>query len=97
MNQSQIDYEKTLSIWWSMTWRVLIFSTILGFIFIFIGGFVAVLAGYPEAGNTVGQLTGALVSVPVFIWALKVALSKKHKGYSVRLVRETIPADAPEG
>ena len=45
MNQSQIDYEKTLSIWWSMTWRVLIFRHYFWFYFWFYWWFRCCLGG----------------------------------------------------
>ncbi len=96
MNQFSIDYEKTLSIWWSWLWRAFIFSVIFGGLLGGIGGFVVGFAGHPEAASSVGGLMGWLASIPVSIWALKAALSKKHKGYSVRLVTESAPANTPQ-
>ena len=70
-----------------MVWRAVLVSMLVGAFLGFIGGFIVVAAGWPELVGAVGALLGWLGSIPVSIWALKAALSKKHGGYSVALVK----------
>jgi hypothetical protein len=88
-DMSEINLEKALSIWWSMAWRAVLVSMLVGIILGFIGGFIVGMAGSPELGGVVGGLLGWLGSIPVSKWALKAALSKKHGGYSVVLVKHS--------
>lgn len=89
VEMNEVTLEKTLSIWWSMVWRAVLVSMLVGFILGFIGVFIGSAAGRPELGGAVGALLGWLGSIPVSIWALKAALSKKHGGYSVVLVKSS--------
>lgn len=70
-----------------MIWRAVLVTIIVGAILGFVGGFIVGAAGQPELGGAVGALLGWLASIPVSIWALKAALSKKHGGYSVAMVK----------
>ncbi len=86
---NEIDLKKTFSIWWSMVWRSVLGGILVGAIFGFISGFIFGIIGRPELGGITSILLGYLVSIPVTIWALKSALSKKHQGYSVVLVKSS--------
>lgn len=85
---NEITLEKSLSIWWSMIWRFVLISTLAGALLGFVGGLmVGMIGGSSELSGAVGALLGWLISIPVSMWALKAALSKKHGGYSVALVK----------
>ncbi len=53
-----------------------------------IGGFIVGASGNPQMGTSVGALLGWLGSIPVSIWALKVALSKSHGGYRLAFIKD---------
>ena len=84
---TDITLETALSIWWSMMWRTFLLSLVVGFVLGGLGGFVVGAAGQPELAGAVGGLLGWLAGLVVNIFALKVALSKKHGGHSVVLVK----------
>ena len=73
-----MNIERLLAIWWSMTWRFLIVSVILGFVLGAIGGGIVGAAGHPELGAAVGAILGWIGSIPASMWSLGAAL-KKHK------------------
>jgi len=83
-----IGYGATLSIWWSIFWRFVLFNAVAGVTIGFIFGFIQSSVGRHEALSFVNIGLGALVAIPIGIWAVKVALSKKHRGCWVRLVAE---------
>ncbi len=72
-----------------MVWRFALVGMPVAFVLGFIGGLIVGAAGRPELGDAVGEFLGWLVSIPVSVWALKAALSKKHGGYSVELVKSS--------
>jgi hypothetical protein len=84
---TEITLETALSIWWSMMWRTFILSLVVGFVLGAVGGFIVGAAGHVELAGAVGGLLGWLGGLVVSIFALKVALSKKHGGHSVVLVK----------
>lgn len=107
MESTKITLEKTLSIWWSMTWRIPVYylGFTIGCMILFITGWiifslVVSLSLEPIKFGTVferifdwlrhdpvAELINWVVSILASIWALKVALSKPHGGYSVVLVK----------
>lgn len=83
----EVTLDQTVSIWWSMMWRATLMGMLVGAILGFIGGYIFMAVGRPELAGIIGALLGWLASIPVSIWALRAALSKKHGGYSVALVK----------
>jgi hypothetical protein len=68
--------EQVLPIWWSLVWRCVVFSMVVGAVLGFCGGFILGMNGHPELAAPVGALLGWLGSIPVSIWSLKAALEK---------------------
>lgn len=87
MFSQAISLEHILSIWWSMTWRMVLVSFLVGLVLGAFGGLLAFAAGVPELSSFAGGLLGWLGAVPVSVWALKSALSKEHGGYRVVLIK----------
>lgn len=89
MEQTPIPIEKIFSIWWSFAWRGILVTLFFAIVLGAIGGFVMAWLGRLEDSGPVGGIIGWLVSFPVSVWALKAALTVKHGGYSVTLVRSS--------
>ena len=87
MEHTPITLEQIFSIWWSFMWRGMLVTLFIALILGAIGGFVMAWIGRPEDSGPVGRIIGWLVSLPVSVWALKAALTTKHGGYTVMLVR----------
>jgi hypothetical protein len=88
MSEIEVNLEKTIAIWWSFLWRTVLVSAVVGAVLGGIGGFIVGATGNPQMSASVGALLGWLGSIPVSIWALKSALSKKHGGYRVALLKD---------
>lgn len=71
-----VPWQKTMSVWWSLAWRGLVYGALGGFVFGFIGGVIAVFMGTPENGAYYGAFGGYIAAFPASILALKQALSK---------------------
>lgn len=87
MEETEIIFEKAMSIWWSFLWRSIIASLLCAFALRFIGGFIVGVGDRSDFPSDVVIPFAILVSIPVCVWALKAALSKQHGGYSVALVK----------
>lgn len=71
-----ITWEKSLSVWWSICWRSVIYGALGGFVLGFIGGVLAALTQAPEKAAVYGAIGGYLASIPASMLAVKQALGK---------------------
>src|SRR5438128_1565209 len=83
----QIDFKRSLSVWWSLVWRATLAGAVAGFLLGAIAGVSAALLRHPELSGVAGSWAGMLVSIPVSMWALFAALRKKHAGFTIAFVR----------
>lgn len=81
-----VTLERTLIVWWSFMWRVVVWSMVLGVALGFAGGVVVGMVGKPELGAAVGALLGWLGSIPVTIVVLRVVLRKHYGDFTIQLV-----------
>jgi Mg/Co/Ni transporter MgtE len=86
MEYKDIGLDNALSIWWSLVWRATLVGMLVGAVLGAIGGFAMGISGRSDLAGAAGALMGWLGSIPVSVWALKAALSRRHGGYSVVLV-----------
>lgn len=88
MDPIRVPLEQVISIWWSMFWRWSVFGTLGGFVIGFVFGFILAFMGVnKEVMEAVVILSVVVYTIPLTIWTMKVALSKRHAGYSVVLVK----------
>lgn len=88
MEKVEITWDKVILVWWSYTWRVLLYTAILIAILAVIGALIFFSIGMPEFGRKYGAIAAQLAIIPVSILVLKKILSKKFNGYSVALVKD---------
>ena len=88
MEPTRITLEQAISIWWSILWRMSVFGPLVGAVIGFVFGFILSFMGVnTEVIEAVVILSAVVFSIPLGIWTIKVALSKRHAGYSVVLVK----------
>lgn len=85
MYQLEVNYERTMRIWWAYSWRVMVFSLLIGAVLRFICGFILGAMGKVELIGVVAGLLGYLVFIPVSIWVFKKILTTKYKTFSIAL------------
>ncbi len=89
VEQVELSSGTILTIWWAWAWRAVVVGMLVGALLGAAGGFVVGVAGSPKLGGPVGMLCGWLGSIPVSIWAMKSALSKKYSDFSVVLIKRS--------
>ncbi|MBV8318129.1 MAG: hypothetical protein JOZ53_24560 [Planctomycetaceae bacterium] len=95
-----ITWGRATKVWWSLTWRWLLFSVITcvittfisGFVIGFVIGFIKGAAGVSvsnqtiETVSTVAVWTGVFTSIPVGIWVVRSVLRKSWSDFRIALV-----------
>ena len=77
METIPVTLEKTLSIWWSAVWRMILLVAIAAVVLGGTVGLIVALMGKAELAGKVGEVLGPICALPVSSWAFKGALSKK--------------------
>lgn len=89
MERIEITWGKAVRVWWSYIWRVIVFSMILCTLLALIAPFIFFPLGIPEFGRKYGLQLALLGVIPISIWGFKKVLSKKFKGFSVVLIKDS--------
>ena len=81
---ADITWGMAARVWWSLTWRTLVFIFPVVFVFSFILGVVMAMAGIPREPYALAvQLAGASIGLIVNIWIIKRLLSKRYSNFSI--------------
>lgn len=70
--------KQTLTLWWPVTWRVVLYSIIIGGALSFLWGTIAGAAGIGQFGAAGGKVLMALSNILVSIYVLYTLM---HKGF----------------
>lgn len=83
-NNENATWSMAARVWWSLTWRTLVFIFPVVFVFSFIFGVVMAIADIPrESYALVAQLAGMCIGLIVNIWIIKRLLSKRYSNFSI--------------
>jgi hypothetical protein len=80
-------FRRTAVIWWALVWRGVILGLGAGFLFGFIEGIIGAWVGVsPSFIRYFALISGLIVGIPVGIYVVQLALRKKYREFTVRLV-----------
>lgn len=84
MQELEVTWRRAIKVWWSITWRVVIYSALLGFIISFpLGVGSAALGLAPKMVGMVSQIIGSLCGLVIAVWAV---LGKHYSDFRIILV-----------
>lgn len=87
MEELEITISRVIRIWWSLVWRMGLYSAVAGFLVGLPLGMVLAAWGMgPERISIYGQFAGILVSIPVGIWVVHIILNKQFAGFRLALL-----------
>lgn len=87
MDKIQVTWGHAINIWWSLSWRILLFGGLAGFALGLLFGIVGTVTGADDnLIQTWSEIGGILVSIPVGIWVVKTILNKDFRKYRITLV-----------
>ena len=95
MKELEPTWGRTLQVWWSLTWRAVVWVLPVTF-------FTGAILGAVMAFNHVSvkahlwefRIVGGAMGVAIGIWVLKGILSKEFSGFRIALIEVTHGADA---
>lgn len=98
-NSQPTQWKYILHIWWAFFWRLVVLNFFAGLIVGFFSGFVLTLLGKPplQIPGIVFTIIVYSIYLPISLYALKVALTKTYRHFSVTvapLVRDLPRAGA---
>ncbi len=98
MEELKVTWEKALTVWWSVAWRIVLFGFLAGLALGFaIGVFGAMLHLNRGFLSRLSILTSFLTSAVVGIWAIKNSLTKRFKDFRIVLLPLDLSEAEPEG
>lgn len=83
---ADFTWGRIIRIWWAFIWRGILYGAILGGVLGGIGGLIVGMAGRPDLGAIVGAALGWLGSIPVSLLVLGIALRKRYRQFSIKLM-----------
>jgi hypothetical protein len=87
MEEIPVTWGHAIKIWWSLTWRIVLFGGLAGLALGLLFGLIGAATGIAdETIHSWGQIGGTLVSIPIGIWVVKYILNKDFTKYRIILV-----------
>jgi len=76
-----------MSVWWALMWRAILIGLGSGFVLGFLEGVIGALIGVPSGIiQVVSGISGLIVGIPVGVFVVQLALRKRYREFSIRLV-----------
>ena len=82
----EVTWQRALRVWWSYTWRTLVFSILLGIVLGATAGIALGAMGKAHLARRAGETLGQLGTIPVSLLVMRMVLRKQFKEFSIRLV-----------
>ncbi|MBX9844307.1 MAG: hypothetical protein K2Z80_21115 [Xanthobacteraceae bacterium] len=92
MQELELTWQRTLSIWWLILWRSLLGSVAIGFVVGAAIGIFRLATGITQ----VPQLAPALGTIVGLVWSffvVRMVLRKRYKGFRIALLPAAAPGD----
>ena len=83
----ELNFARLLSLWWSFTWRSMVWTLLFASLIGGLGGVLGYLLGQPSFVSTVAMPLIWLATFPVSLWALRSALLKRRKDFNIILLK----------
>jgi multisubunit Na+/H+ antiporter MnhE subunit len=87
MQELDLTWGRTFAIWWLLTWRIALVSTLIGFLLGAVVGLVGVMAGVsPPLVRLVSAGLGLCVGIVWPIFVVRMAVAKRYRGFRIALI-----------
>lgn len=82
------DWPITLKVWWSMVWRLFVYSIVAVISFTWIPNIFLVFGLDMEVVRGIGSFFGIVVSVPISIVIVRFVLYKEYKDFKIAIIKK---------
>ena len=83
----EVTWGRAVKVWWSLTWRLVVFGGLAGFILgAILGGIGGARGASRETLALLGNLAGLRVTIPVGMWVVRSVLRKSWSDFEIALI-----------
>jgi hypothetical protein len=83
----EVSWARALRVWWSITWRTVVFGMLIGFVVGVIAGIGGAAAGIPaNQVQGISSLFGVIIGVFISMWAVRKALTRSFSEFRIVLL-----------
>ncbi len=83
----EVTWGRTMKVWWSLVWRMILFSMAAGFVAGLIVGGAGAFAGVGAQNlSYLGNIAGLVVGLPVGVWVVRSILRKSWSDFRIVLL-----------
>jgi len=83
----EVSWGRAIKVWWSITWRTLLFGMLIGFVVGVVAGIAGAAAGVPDNQvQGISSMFGVIIGVFISIWAVRKALTRSFSEFRVVLL-----------
>ena len=83
----EVSWGRAMRVWWSITWRTLLFGMLIGFVVGVVAGVGGEAAGMPASQvQSVASVFGVIIGAFISLWAVRKALTRSFSGFRIVLL-----------
>jgi LytS/YehU family sensor histidine kinase len=83
----EVSWGRAVRVWWSITWRTVVFGALVGFVVGLIAGIGGNAAGVPASQvQGISSIFGVAIGALISIWAVRKALTRSFSGFRIVLL-----------
>jgi hypothetical protein len=83
----EVTWGRAVKVWWSIAWRTLLVSVLLGFAVGIVFGVFAAAGGMGAvAAASLGQVIGGVLGIAVSVWAVRKGLTRSFSDFRIVLL-----------
>lgn len=87
MEELEVTWMRAFKVWWSLTWRIIVYSMIFGIVIGMPLGLAAAALGIGQGqASVILQNLATVIGLILGIWILKVVLTKSYSDFRIVLV-----------
>ena len=85
-----VTWERAVQIWWACLWRTIVLAVLFGMTLSAVVGGMIMGWGSGVPSEHVATSIGQIAGLPALLIAIRLALMKRYKGFSIRLVVDEV-------
>lgn len=86
---ASVTWMRAIKVWWSLTWRILLFGFFGGFLIGLILGFIlAIMRIDAKTITAICRIAGMVIGIPIGIFVIKIILKKEFSDFRIALIEK---------
>jgi LytS/YehU family sensor histidine kinase len=83
----EVSWGRAIRVWWSITWRTVLFGMLIGFVVGIVAGIAGAAAGVPaNQVQGISSVFGVIIGAFISVWAVRKALTQSFSEFRIVLL-----------